>query len=58
MNARFLELKGSIGLLNNGVCEIVSPVMLDSVANCSNGCLTGLSSDRPLWYMRDPSTGF
>lgn len=65
-NARMLALKGSIGLLNNGVCDIKTSVTLDSTANCSNGCAlearikspNGFSYDRPLWYVRDPSTGF
>jgi hypothetical protein len=65
-HARILALKGSIGLLNGGTCEITTPVILDSVASCSDGCATGLqirspssrSNDRPLWYVRDPATGF
>jgi hypothetical protein len=65
-NARILALKSSIGLLNGATCEITTPVVLDSVASCSYGCTTGLqikssvdsSRDRPLWYIRDPATGF
>lgn len=65
-NAHLLALKGSIGLLNGATCEITTPVILNSVANCSNGCGTGLNiksltgglNDRPLWYIRDPATGF
>ena len=65
-NARKLALKGSIGLLNNGVCEINTPVILDSTENCSSGCALearikspyGVPYDRPLWYVRDPATGF
>ncbi|CAF4059651.1 unnamed protein product [Rotaria sp. Silwood2] len=65
-NARILSLKGSVGLLNGDTCEITTPVILSSVANCSNGCTTGLKvrstsgglDDRPLLYVRDPATGF
>ena len=65
-NARVLSLKSSIGLLNGATCEITTPVILNSVVNCSNGCSTGLNiksttgrlDDRPLSYIRDPATGF
>ncbi|CAF3928241.1 unnamed protein product [Rotaria sordida] len=65
-NARILALKASVGLLNGGTCEITTPVILDSVVNCSSGCSTGLkltspggfTHDRPLEYVRDPATGF
>ena len=65
-NAHMLSLKSSIGLLNGEVCEITTPVILDPVVNCSNGCSTGLNIksttsrlyDRPLSYIRDPATGF
>jgi len=65
-NVVVLALKGSIGLFNGTNCQITAPVILNSVANCSNGCGTGLNiksptgsfDDRPLWYIRDPATGF
>ncbi|CAF3355403.1 unnamed protein product, partial [Rotaria sp. Silwood2] len=63
---RYQALQGHIGVLNNGVCELTTPVTLGSVANCSEGCSTtvqlksgsNLISDRPLFYVRDPTTGF
>jgi hypothetical protein len=65
-NARILAWKASIGLLNGDTCQITTPVTLDSVATCSSGCATGLAiksstgplNDLPLWYVRDPATGF
>jgi hypothetical protein len=66
VNGRYLTLQGSVGVLNNGLCEITSKVILDPVINCSTGCstpvqlksTTGFIDDRPLWYVRDPTTGF
>jgi hypothetical protein len=65
-NARILAWKSSIGLLNGSTCQITTPVTLDSVASCSSGCATTLKiqspsgplNDLPLWYIRDPATGF
>ncbi|CAF3989734.1 unnamed protein product, partial [Adineta steineri] len=66
VNGRYLALQSSIGVLNNGLCEITNKVTLDPVVNCSAGCSTpiqlkstmGFTGDRPLWYVRDPTTGF
>ena len=64
-NRQRSALKSSVGRLNDGTCDII-PVTLDSVANCSRGCSTSLTirsptgpfNDRPLLYVRDPTTGF
>jgi hypothetical protein len=66
VNGRYLTLQASIGVLNNGLCEITNKVALDPVINCSTGCSTpvqlqsaaGFIGNRPLWYVRDPTTGF
>ncbi|CAF3564249.1 unnamed protein product [Rotaria sp. Silwood1] len=66
IKGRYQALQGHIGVLNNDVCELTTPVTLGSVANCSEGCSTSvqlksrsnLISDRPLLYVRDPTTGF
>lgn len=66
VNGRYLALQASIGILNNNLCEITNKVILDPVINCSTGCstpvqiksTTGFTGDRPLWYVRDPTTGF
>jgi hypothetical protein len=66
LTRRSSSLQSSLGVLINGRCEIVHDVTLHSVTNCSTGCSTpvtlqssaGFLHDRPLWYVRDPSTGF
>lgn len=66
LNERHSSLEASIGVLNNGRCEVTSTI-LDNVANCSQGCstrvqliksITDFTTNRPLLYVRDPATGF
>ncbi len=65
VNGSYLAKDGSIGLLNNGKCDI-TPATFGSVKDCSEGCptnalITGNNdflNNRQLWYVRDETTGF
>ncbi|CAF2064098.1 unnamed protein product [Rotaria magnacalcarata] len=64
-NGSHLEKDGYIGLLSNGVCNII-PTTFGSVKDCSEGCATHamvrVSQDfldnQQLFYVRDETTGF
>ncbi|CAF3178894.1 unnamed protein product [Rotaria sp. Silwood2] len=64
INGSFMAREGSIGLVNNGKCEII-PTTFGSVKDCSEGCPTNtqirINSDfldnQQLWYVRDETTG-
>ncbi|CAF1472757.1 unnamed protein product [Adineta steineri] len=65
INGSYMARDGSIGLLNNGKCDI-KPATFGSVEACSKGCPTNVlingSADflgnQQLWYLRDETTGF
>ncbi|CAF2956474.1 unnamed protein product, partial [Rotaria sp. Silwood2] len=65
VNGSFLTKTGSIGLLNNGQCDII-PATFGSVKDCSEGCPTNTQininddflNNQQLWYVRDETTGF
>ncbi|CAF3790676.1 unnamed protein product [Rotaria sp. Silwood1] len=65
INGNYMTRKGSIGLLNNGQCDII-PATFGSVNDCSEGCPTNTQikindnffDNQQLWYVRDETTGF